>query len=87
VELIDCNLHTSCEKDIRPSTISHSQLTIRIKIIYSYLAGDREEREEECALMQEPSLARAPRHFVKVKCGICIDKVTYFYSSLCTCWL
>jgi hypothetical protein len=32
--------------------------------------------------MQEPALARAPRHFVRVKCGSYIDKVLQFYSSL-----
>jgi hypothetical protein len=30
--------------------------------------GDK-MREEECALMQEPVLTRAPSHFVRVKCG------------------
>jgi hypothetical protein len=40
------------------------------------------EREEEWALMQEPALARAPSHFVRVKGGPCIDKVAHFYSSL-----
>jgi hypothetical protein len=40
------------------------------------------EREEERALVQEPALARAPRHFVRVKGELCIDKVAYFYSSL-----
>ena len=30
--------------------------------------------------MQEPALARAPRHFVRVKGGSYIDKVLHFYS-------
>jgi hypothetical protein len=32
--------------------------------------------------MQEPALARAPRHFVRVKCGPSIDKVVHDYNSL-----
>jgi hypothetical protein len=32
--------------------------------------------------MQELALARAPRHFVRVKGGLYIDKVLHFYSSL-----
>jgi hypothetical protein len=32
--------------------------------------------------MQEPALARAPRQFVRVKCGPYIDKVVHFYSPL-----
>jgi hypothetical protein len=32
--------------------------------------------------MQEPALARAPRQFVRVKGGPCIDKVVHFYSPL-----
>jgi hypothetical protein len=32
--------------------------------------------------MQESALARAPRQFVRVKDGPCIDKAVYFYSSL-----
>ncbi len=28
--------------------------------------------------MQEPALARVPRHFVRVKCGLYIDKVLHF---------
>jgi hypothetical protein len=41
-----------------------------------------EEREEKWALMQEPALARAPRHFERVKGGPCIDKVVLLYSPL-----
>jgi hypothetical protein len=32
--------------------------------------------------MQEPALARAPRHFVRMTCGPSIYKVVYFYSLL-----
>jgi hypothetical protein len=32
--------------------------------------------------MQEPALARAPRHFESVKDEPCIAKVIYFYSLL-----
>jgi hypothetical protein len=41
-----------------------------------------EEREEEWTLMQEPALAVAPRHYVRVNGGSYIDKVIQFYSSL-----
>jgi hypothetical protein len=41
-----------------------------------------EEREEEWVLMQEPTLARAPRHFVRMAYGPSIHKVIYFYSLL-----
>jgi hypothetical protein len=32
--------------------------------------------------MQEPALARAPRHFERVKCGPCSAKIVYFCISL-----
>jgi hypothetical protein len=32
--------------------------------------------------MQEPALARAPRHFVRMTCGPSIHKVVYFCSLL-----
>jgi hypothetical protein len=32
--------------------------------------------------MQESALARAPRHFMRVNGGSCIDKVVQLYSSL-----
>jgi hypothetical protein len=41
-----------------------------------------EEGEEKWALMQEPALARAPRHFERVKGGPYIDKVVFLYSPL-----
>jgi hypothetical protein len=41
-----------------------------------------EKREEEWTLMQEPALARATRHFERVKGGPCSDKIVYFCSSL-----
>jgi hypothetical protein len=41
-----------------------------------------EEREEEWALMQEPALAPAPRHFERAKDGPCNAKIVYFYSLL-----
>jgi hypothetical protein len=65
----------------RASTISPSQLAIRIKVIFFCLVGG-EERGEKWALMQEPALARAPRHFERVKGGSCIDKVVLLYSPL-----
>jgi hypothetical protein len=40
-----------------------------------------EEREEKWTLMQEPALARAPRHFERVKGGPCIDKVVLLYTT------
>jgi hypothetical protein len=41
-----------------------------------------DEREEEWALMQKPALARAPRHFERVKGGPHIDKVLQFHNLL-----
>jgi hypothetical protein len=41
-----------------------------------------EEREEEWALMQEPALTHAPRHFVRMACGPSIYKVVHFCSLL-----
>jgi hypothetical protein len=41
-----------------------------------------EERKEKWALMQEPALARAPRHFERVKGGSCMDKVVLLYSPI-----
>jgi hypothetical protein len=32
--------------------------------------------------MQEPALARAPRHFVRMARGLSIHKVVHFYSLL-----
>jgi hypothetical protein len=32
--------------------------------------------------MQEPALARAPKHFVRMACGPSIHKVVHFYSLL-----
>jgi hypothetical protein len=46
------------------------------------LEEKEKEREEEWALMQEPALARAPRHFVRMACGPSIYKVVHFYSLL-----
>jgi hypothetical protein len=66
---------------VRASTINPSQLAIRIKVIFSYLVGG-ERRGERRDLMQEPALARAPRHFERVKDGPCIDKVVLLYSPL-----
>jgi hypothetical protein len=41
-----------------------------------------EEREEEWALMQEPALARAPRHFVRMVYEPSIHKIVHIYSLL-----
>jgi hypothetical protein len=32
--------------------------------------------------MQEPALAHAPKHFVRVNGGPCGNKVVYFFSQL-----
>jgi hypothetical protein len=39
-----------------------------------------EEREEKWALMQELTLARAPRHIVRMSSGLYIHKVVVSYS-------
>lgn len=44
---------------------------------------EREEaRENEWALMQEPALARAPRHLMRVDGRPCIHKITHLYILL-----
>jgi hypothetical protein len=69
---------------MRASTISPSQLAIRIKIIFSCLVGGerRGERREVSSHARASSSARAPSHFERVKGGPYIDKVVLLYSPL-----
>jgi hypothetical protein len=68
---------------IRASTIELTQLAIRIKIVYLCLVGEERGGERRgVGSMQEPALARAPRHFVRMACGTSIYKVVHFYSLL-----
>ena len=41
-----------------------------------------EEREGKWALHEEPALARAPRHFMRMKDGPYNKKVVYFFDLL-----
>jgi hypothetical protein len=71
--------HTNLWKNVEMT----QQLAIRTKIFYLCLVeGERGGERKEWALMQEPILARAPRHFVRMICGSSIHKVVYFYSLL-----
>ena len=46
------------------------------------LSSRREDRRENVKrdLMQEPATARAPRHYVRVESGPCVNKVANTYS-------
>jgi hypothetical protein len=46
----------------------------------------KEKREREWTLMQEPALARALRHFERVKSGSHIDKVLSLLIILLQVW-
>jgi hypothetical protein len=71
-------------KSFTASTISSSQLAIRIKIVYYCLVGgERGGERRRVALMQESALACAPRHLVRVKGGSYIDKVLHFIAHYC----
>jgi hypothetical protein len=39
-------------------------------------------REGKHALMQQLARTRAPRYFVRVNDGSCIDKIVHFYNQL-----
>ena len=56
---------------LRASIIKMSQQAIRNKLVYLCLVGAkrRGEREGKRALHEEPALARAPRHFVRMNGG------------------
>ena len=79
---------SKCLDVLRASTIELSQRAIRNKLVYFCLVGGREEeREGKRALREGPALARAPRHFVRMKGGPQNKKVVVHSFDLlfCTC--
>ena len=75
---------SKCLDVLRASTIELSQWAIRNKLQYIY--AQLEEREEEGegkrALREEPALARAPRHFVRMRSGPHNKKVVHSFDLL-----
>ena len=67
---------------IRASTIELSQRAIRNKLVYFFLVGGKRRGEGKRALREELALARAPRHFVRMKGKPHNKKVVHSFDLL-----